>query len=357
MGMMVSRLIAGTLVTRIGFRRMLLIGTCGLILFSLGYFIAATPTVLFFVRFCNGFSYGLTANTCITIVSTISPQERSGEAIGYYTMSQMVSWAFGPAIGIDLLQSANYTGLFLFCAILPVIGLAFLPFLRLRGTELAITTDEKKLTKKAVETSASETLPPGGTTKIWMKLFDFSVLPAIILCFSLFLFNTTVTSFLAVYAESIGLEKAASLFFLVYVVALLSTRPYVSKRFDKNGLRAVLYPGAIVFIAAFWILSQVQNVFLLFVVAAFYGAGGGAMHTAMITWAVKLAPRHRLSVANATFFMAVDFVSAMGPVIGGAVIMLTDYRTMFFIGGAYALLGLIFFHLILGRKVNPDGKG
>jgi MFS family permease len=351
-GMMISRLIAGRLVSHIGFRPMLNIGVAGLVVFSVGYFFAATPFTLFLVRFFNGFFYGMTANTCVTVVTTITPPERSGEGVGYYSMFQMIAWAIGPYLGVELSHTGNYSGVFLFCTVLPAVGLVLIPFLRFKGTKMTLP----EAGGHTIGVNAPSLPNPKPKTEqkqpFLEKFFEKKVFPAAASCFFFYLANAAIVSFLPTYSEELNLTQTASFFFLIFTASLLLTRPFVSKMVDMKGTRAVLYPGAVFTVMALLILSQLHGNIMLVIAAIFFGVGNGAMQTATIALSVKLAPRERLGIANATYYMALDCSSALSPVLCGALIPLAGYRGMYLIGGIYAAVGVLLFHLLFGRKLQ-----
>ena len=143
-GMVFSRLVAGRLVGRIGFKKMLFIGAGGLTVSALGYFFAPGITSLCVIRLINGFAFGMTSNTLITLVTAIIPRERSGEGIGYYSMCQTLAWAVGPTIGVWLQRMGDYTSIFAITMILPGVSLALIPLLNTKHITLGRTEEQAK---------------------------------------------------------------------------------------------------------------------------------------------------------------------------------------------------------------------
>ncbi|MDR3296313.1 MAG: MFS transporter [Clostridiales Family XIII bacterium] len=342
LGMMFSRLFAGGLVSRIGFRPMLFMGLTGLVLSSVGYFFATDPVTFLIIRVLTGFFHGMTATTCITLVTTITPPERSGESVGYYSMCQMFAWAIGPYVGVEFLRAGNYTGIFVFCTVLLAASLLFVPFLRLKGGPFTATRARQGRDGEA----------GGAKGRWWEKFIEPKVLPAAAVCFFLFLFNSAVMSFMALYSETIGLAQAASVFFLVYVASLLLTRPFVSRLFDRKGYAYILYPGALLNIVSLLLLSRLHTAPMLFLSAVLFGVGFGAQQNAAAALAVKLTPRHRMGIGNATYYLVLDGVSSIGPVVAGALIPLIGYRGMYMTGSIYVAAGISLFYMLFGRKLR-----
>ncbi|MGQ0439873.1 MupG family TIM beta-alpha barrel fold protein, partial [Bacillus sp. B-TM1] len=60
--------------------------------------------------------FGITTTTYGTVVSDLIPQARRGEGMGYFGLSGTIAMALGPLIGLWLMQTYNFTILFL-CAL------------------------------------------------------------------------------------------------------------------------------------------------------------------------------------------------------------------------------------------------
>lgn len=351
-GMLSSRFISGNLVVRLGFRPMLLIGLTALIIFTLMYQVASTPISLYIVRFCNGFAYGLTSNTTITLVSTLIPRSRSGEGVGYFTMFQMLAWGLGPFIAIRLANAGNYSMIFMFCTILPIIALVLSFFLRIKGIQVGMVQDEN--TGTWIETKSEITAGPPPQSKLIDKFFERSAVPVAIVCLFALMFNSAVTAFVAVYADTLNLTEAASYFFMAFTAGLLVTRPFVSKIFDKKGATAVIMPGIIVYVASFLLLSFLNSEVMLFAAALCLGIGFGAIQNATLALTVTRAPRSRLGMANATYYMSLDLCATVGPIFAGLLIPIVDYHGLYMIAAIYTSLGLLVYYLLIGKSLKSS---
>ena len=111
-GALVSRVVVGYIMDRVGRKRLLLIVSTLEVVFSAAYFLGLNIGVLFVLRFCHGFCYGAGSTTVGTVVTSIVPNSRKGEGIGYYMLSVTVGAAIGPFLGMFLTQVAGYELLF-----------------------------------------------------------------------------------------------------------------------------------------------------------------------------------------------------------------------------------------------------
>ena len=340
-GILTSRFIAGSLIDLIGFRHLQTFAIIAFVLSSSGYFFAATPAAFCVVRFCTGFTYGLASNTNMTIVTSIIPRERSGEGVGYYMLMQTLAMAIGPFTALNLVAEGGYNYVFALGTFLPAIGLIFLPFERLKDIASSIK-------KEAVDAKAEK------PTGLFEKFFEKRVFPVAIISFVVFLFHSSLLSFMSVYASAIDLSTAARYFFVVNAIVILATRPFVGKLFDMKGATILLFPGIILIAAGFFFLSTAESGNTLLFAAAVLGAGAGAIQTSNPALVVRLSPRYRLGVANATFFMAMDSSAAVGPILSGLIIPLAGFREFFMIAFVWLLLCLPLCYFMYFKKIKPS---
>ena len=324
-GILTSRFIAGNLVNLVGFKRLQMISIVAFVLISSGYFFASTLVSFFIVRLLTGFTYGLSSNTNMTIVTFIIPRDRSGEGVGYYMLMQTLAMAVGPFTALILAAEGGYNYVFALGTFLPAIGLIFLPFERLNDIAISIK-------KEASEAESKK------ATKGLEKFFEKKILPIAIMTFIIFVLHSTLMPFLSVYAAEADLSMAARYYFIINAGVILVTRPFVSKLFDLKGPSVILFPGIILMAAGFFLLSTAESSSVLLISAALFGAGSGAILTSNPALVVKISPRYRLGVANATFFMALDASAAVGPAIGGLIISLTSFREFFIIAFFWILI-------------------
>jgi MFS family permease len=338
-GVLSSRFFSGALMTRIGFKRMQAFGIIMIVIVSCGYFFVHVPVLLFLVRFCGGFGFGVASTANTTVISMIIPRERSGEGIGYFTMFQMLCMAFGPFAAMFLLKGSDFRAVFAFCTVLPAAGLALLPFL-----------------DYGMIPSGPGGIQVGSPGRAIDLLVERRVLPVVAMTFLIMIFYMTLLPFLPLYAAHLGLAAAAAFFFFVQAGSLLATRPLASKLFDRKGASVVILPAAVILACGFLILSRAQSMGMLFLAAGLLGVGGGAAQNTTMSAAVKIVPRERLSVANATYYMGLDTTVAIAPIVGGALIPFVGYSGMYAVACFVTLLGIPVYYL-LTRKISKALNG
>jgi len=292
------------------------------------YSVAASILFLLLMRVVQGVGWGFSTTASGTIATDIIPMRRRGEGMGYFGLSGNLALAFGPSLGLFIADRLPFRNLFLICAAL---GLA--AFL------LATRIHYKKAEKHGAEKSGR-------------KRFDFYEKTA--LQPSLLLFFITVTfggiaSFLPLYTA----EKHISgiqWYFLVYALALMLTRTFAGKLYDRKGHKAVFVPSTLLIVAAMLLLSWLPNPFVLFSAAFLYGFGFGSVQPALQAWAIEKAPHNRKGMANATFFSFFDLGIGFGAMMFGQIGHLFGYHAIYMTAACSVVVSIVLYLFFYSKE-------
>jgi MFS family permease len=332
-GTLIGRLFIGRMIDTIGRKRMLIIGLIFFTLTTLLYFADLGITFLLFTRFLHGISLGMASTASGTIVAQIIPARRKGEGIGYFSMSTTLATAFGPFIGLFMSQHTSFQIIFLFCLILGVLNLI---------TGFLVNVPPMKPTTTSTKSEEKT-----------MKLSSFvepKALPIALITLVISFYYSSVLSFINFYAMEVNLVEAASLFFIVYSIAVLISRPFTGRLIDLKGANYVMYPGFFLLGAGLLLLSSATNSLTLLSAGALIGLGFGNMQSCSQAIAVKLTPPHRMGLATSTFFIFLDAGLGFGPYILGFIIPLTGYSTLYVILGILSIATVVLYYFLYGRK-------
>ncbi len=193
----------------------------------------------------------------------------------------------GPLVGLLIIETFGASILFTFLA-----GLAVCAILSGNGKALPDTV-----------------VKPGERKRSGVRLSDFfekKALPAVILGGLVFFAYGGVLTFIPMYTRSLGISSYTSLFFLVFALVIVLSRPFVGYLFDHHGSDYTVYPGFISFSLGFILFSLAEGPVLLLFSAAVLGLGFGALAPAFQTIAVQKAPASRAGVATSTYFWSLD---------------------------------------------------
>lgn len=304
----------------------------GLIIFVLSvgsYAFAVSILFLFIMRVVQGVGWGFSTTASGTIATDLIPPRKRGEGMGYFGLSGNIAMAFGPTLGLALTSHLSFTTFFLLCG---GCGLAALI--------LAAQIKYKKVEPIQVKTASAK--------------FDFyektALQPSLLLLFITVTFGGIAT-FLPLYTA----EKHVSgieWYFLLYALAVLVTRLFAGKLYDKKGHQAIVIPGALLIFAAMLLLAWLPNTSILFIAAILYGLGFGSVQPALQAWAVDQAPMNRKGMANATFFSFFDLGIGVGAMIFGQIGHLLGYRSIYIASSISVLLTMVLYLFLLFKNRN-----
>src|SRR5699024_3348917 len=159
----------------------------------------------------HGVAFGVSSTATGTISSSIIPDKRKGEGIGYYALSVTTASAIGPFTGILLNTRFGFEAIFVVWLIVIVIGFVF--SLLIKGlTKTDTLEDDDDSSTKCINAYIQKEALPISFVVIFVGIAYSSVL-----------------SFLTVYTEQINLATASSFFFIIYAVSTFVTRPFTGK--------------------------------------------------------------------------------------------------------------------------------
>jgi len=328
-----SRLLVGKFIELIGRRKILYVSLAVFLIASLCYFPIHNLYLLLAVRFLHGAAFGSASTSMMTAVMSLIPDSRRGEGTGYFSLSSTVGTAVGPFLGLFISQHADYSAVFLACAIFAVIAIGITIFARI--PEITLTPEQRQQIRHS------------------LKLRDFfekNVLPISIIMILMGVAYSGIVSFINTYAESRNLTDAASYFYIVYAIVLFASRPFTGMLLDRKGDNIVIYPALVLFAASLFLLSIASSGFTLLLSGALAALGFGTMMSAGQAIAIKLTPRHRYGLATSTFFVCLDSGVGLGPYFLGFLVPEIGYEGMYLTLAVIVLCTIVIYFALHGRK-------
>ena len=330
-GEIISRFFIGMKIDTIGRKKVLMIGLVLLTFITPLYFFNLGIFVLIITRFFHGVAIGFAGTATGTVVAQMIPRTRKGEGIGYFSMSIALAAAFGPFIGLYLSQYVSYQVIFTFCLVLGLISLVIAFF-------LVIPDVEKQ---------------PEGNEIRGFQLANFvepRALPIALITLLVAFCYSSVLSYINFYAVERDLVEAASLYFIVYSIVILLSRPFTGRLMDAKGANYVMYPAFFLFAAGMMVLSTATTSLSFLLAAMLIGLGFGNIQSCAQAIAVKLTAPHRMGFATSTYFNALDGGLGVGPFLIGFIIPFIGYSTLYSLLGFFILLTAIPYYFLHGRK-------
>lgn len=327
----ISRPIAGKWLEQGGQQKVLLAALLIFFAASFLYFLPTTITGILVIRFLHGIGFGMATTAAGTIVADLVPNARRGEGMGYFIMSANLAMVLGPFIGITSMQQWGPNMLFtlsVICSLLSLIAGLFV-----------------KIIKR--EQPQQET----ATSAFWLRnMFEASAVPISLIGAFFALVYSSILSFVNVYASEIHLGAVSSLFFVVYAVVLLISRPFTGKWFDLHGPNMIVFPSIILFAIGMFLLSNSGTAGTFLFSAGLIGLGWGTLFPTFQTLALQYAPPKKRGLATATFLSIFDTGIGIGSFVVGLLVAKIGFGSFYFLSSFYILVGIILYYFLYSRK-------
>lgn len=314
--------ITGQLADRLGHRRVLIVVSLVLAVFSVSYAFITNYRILLAFVFVHGlFWSGLLSASGAYMTATL-PEQRRAEGLGYWGLASVFAIAVAPPFGFWMYS----LGWEIMC-------------LELAGLNLVMAAIAWRLPDDRAEAAL---LPPRPTTL--RDLVEWRVL-ALSTTMALIAFGYgSLTSFSAMFADELGVSPR-SLFLTAMAGTILIGRVSVGRFLDRVGHRRALLPclGATALGMTMLALAQGKVMFVL--AALVFGSGFGLVYPAYTAYIMKRIPQWRRGAAFGAMLAAFDTGVGSGSTVMGWLIHQLGFRPAFGIAAALAALSLPYFLL------------
>jgi MFS family permease len=319
-GAILLRTYAGRLGDRIGRRVLIISGALLVAVSTAAYGLVHALWWIILMRIVTGFGEAGFFVGAATMITDLSPPERRGEAVSYWSVAVYGGLSFGPALGELVRDGGRYQLAWLVSA-----GLAF------AAAILGLFTVE--VPREATEPESTHlfhrsALRPG--TVLFLGLIPLA----------------GFTAFMPLYVDTLGVS--AGPVFLLYGVLILLVRILGARLPDRLGGRsagamALALAGIGIGVIAAW--ASVAGLLIGTVILA---GGMSLMYPALLLLAlVGVSDADRASVVG-TFSSFFDASQGIGAFICGAVAAVAGERGAFAAGAIAAFIG---FGLLRGRSI------
>ena len=332
---LLTRVLLGGQIDRWGVKRSLAIGSAVNAVAMLLYLLPLNFAMLLVVRAVHGLAFALMSGSAAAGAALVIPRDRYGEGIGYFSMMQALATGVGPFVAILLTSIfGGYLPMFICSAVIGVIALVGVAVVEIPAT-------------------ADDGAPPAPHMHVSKGIGSFvqlSVLPLGAVLFLVYLGYSSILSFVTSYADSRGLTDAVSLYFVVYAVVVLISRPPVGRRVDRKGENSTIYFCFAALVASFVALGFAVNGAILLASAALAGLGIGATQSIIQAVIARDTPPAELGRANSTFLMSLDLGSGVGPVVIGAVFPFLGYSYSYLLLAVVSACAAAVYYFAHGRN-------
>lgn len=315
----VSAPITGALGDRYGKRRVLIIASLAITVFSVLYAIAPSYQVVLGLVLIHGLFWSGLLSSSSAYITDIVPKSRRAEGLGYAGFASILAVAVAPWIGLWVFDHGGWTWLCLEAAVLNVL-MAFIAW---------------RLPHDTRHAGVTQSLRPA----------DFVEWRVLVGAVTLFLYAFSyggITSFVAVYAEQLGVTPRA-MYFTVLCFAIVSTRPFIGRYADRVGHARVIVPCLAMIVLGVGMLTIADSRPIFVVSALLFGVGFGSAYPIFVAHLMHHVDEHRRGATFGALIGAFDTGIGTGSIAVGWMSEHYGFSRAFAVAAAIAMLSIPYF--------------
>jgi MFS family permease len=277
-------------------KRMLMIAIGFNLVAMVLYGFATSVPALVVVRLIHGVGIGMGGPVSMALVAEHVPDNRLASGLSIFSISQAVAQVIAPACGLWLVEALGYSGAYWIGA--AAVACSFL--------SIFVIPEQKGVEREPYRLSLS-------------RMFAKEAVPATIALLLLSAAQISVGTYVVLYGEMVGLHQMG-LYFTIYAITMIATRPLFGRLADRWGAELMLLPTTVIFAASFIMLVHMNTLPMLVATAIVAGMGFGSCVPLVQTISMQKAPANRRGAASNTSFIGLDTGALIGPVVAGHII-------------------------------------
>ena len=305
------------------------------------YFFANNVSLLLIVRFIHGLGFGASANAIVTIASAILPKKRFGEAFGYFMLGTTIAVGLGPYISGFFYDNWGSFGSFSLATAFAFLGLLCILLLDISKYEIKHNSEIENSMDRDKTPNNANLEEKGRIRGVIDKIFEVPAIPVSLFTGLTSLGYVSILSFYRLYAVEVDLVGAFSLFFIIYSIVLVASRPIAGRIQDNYGDKIVCFTGIIAQAIGLFLIAWMPSAITVFICAVCAALGFGALNSACTAIVTRDTSANRRPYAISTFFIFCDGTMGFGPaLLGSFVSAASGYAPVYFISSFITLLAL-----------------
>jgi len=305
------------------------------------YFFANNVTLLLIVRFIHGLGFGASANAIVTIASAILPKKRFGEAFGYFMLGTTIAVGLGPYVSGFFYDNWGSFGSFSLATAFAFLGLLCILILDISKYEIKHNSEIENSMYRDKTPNNAILEEKGRIRGVIDKIFEVPAIPVSLFTGLTSLGYVSILSFYRLYAVEVDLVGAFSLFFIIYSIVLVASRPIAGRIQDNYGDKIVCFTGIIAQAIGLFLIAWMPSAITVFICAVCAALGFGTLNSACTAIVTRDTSANRRPYAISTFFIFCDGTMGFGPaLLGSFVSAASGYAPVYFISSFITLLAL-----------------
>jgi len=311
--------VTGALADRLGQRRVLIISSLALAVFSIGYAAIPSYRVMLVLVIVHGIFWSGLLSASASYMTNLLPETRRAEGIGYWGLSSVAAMAVSPSVGLWIYRR-GWVWLCIVGAILNLI--------------MAVIAWNLRPDRPADRASIAK--------HSWKGLLEWRVL---IVSVSLFMYSFGyggITSFTALYADANGV-RPKSIYLTALAIVILFTRPVAGRLGDRWGYKRVFVPCLVLICIGLALLALGGTRPWMIASAAVFGVGFGTAYPVYVGYVMQGVAADRRGAAFGAILAAFDTGIGTGSTLMGLLIQHFGFSAAFGFAAALSALALPYF--------------
>ena len=320
--------VAGVLSDRINRKKLLLVTEIAYSICLFSHVFVANLVMLFVMRAITGIFFAISNVLTVAYASNYIPHNKMGEGLGYFGLVTPLVQAAAPSIGLGLRDSVGYGAAFIGAAI--AAGIALICVVVLPYEDICHSNEKRSLH--------------------FRDIFAIEFLGLMLLTAVFSSANGLVSTYLDILAGERSIANI-SMFFTVYSIALIISKPLTGKLLDVKGVYFVLIPAVIFAAAGMFFIGTATSLGVMLVAAVCKALGQGAGTPTIQAHAVKQLDKSKSGVAVSTVQIGQSLGNSIAPVLGSFFVEPFGYKIMFCgVSGIVVFAGMILLLLQYGKE-------
>lgn len=327
-GSALSAPFTGAIGDRVGRRRTLVTCATAITASSVLYSLTNRPWQMLALALVHGVCWSGLLSAASAVVADLMPAHRRGEGMAYYGMAGILAISVAPWVGLRVYEHG-------WTALCVSVGL-------LNGVMAAIALTVREPESDRARAAMGE--EP-------RRYVDWRVLAIGMTLFLQAFGHGGVTSFVALYAEANGVWPR-SLFFSVFGVTILISRPIMGRLSDRLGHARVLVPCLALGAIGYGLLAVAGTRPWLIGAGVTLGLGFGSAYPILAAHLLAHVAPARRGAAFGSLLAGLDTGIGTGSIVLGYLVQQSGFRAAFGSAAIVAALAVPYF-LLVDRRLSP----
>jgi MFS family permease len=317
--------LTGAIADRIGPRRVLLISSMVITIFTIVYAVLADHRWMLALVVVHGIFWSGLLSASAAYMTNLLPERRRAEGISYWGLSTVAALAVAPTIGFWIYRR----GWLWLCIVSAALNMMMAGIAWFLKEQPAIEAAEHERGRGLLEWRV---LAISGT--LFLYSFGYG----------------GITSFTALYAEAYGVTPKA-IYLTTLAIVILLTRPMAGRLGDRLGYKRIFVPCLVLITAGLTCLALGGSRASMIASAILFGTGFGTAYPVYVGYVMRGVSAARRGAAFGAILAAFDTGVGTGSTSIGWLIQHHGFRPAFGVAAALSALALPYF-LTVDRILN-----